>query len=163
MDPPEHPYLENTIAGMRAAFDAGADQVEFDVHRTADDRFAVFHDWEVDCRTEAAAPPATSPWRSCGGSTSATATPPTAGAPTLSAARAWASCPPSTMSSPSSPTATCSSTSRARTPRRARCSPTGWPGCPASSWRASPSTAATAPSPRCARSCRRCGRCRARP
>ncbi|MDA0565115.1 hypothetical protein LG943_12400 [Streptomonospora sp. S1-112] len=53
MDPPEHGYLENTVAGMRAAFDAGADQVEFDVHRTADDRFAVFHDWEVDCRTEA--------------------------------------------------------------------------------------------------------------
>ncbi|MFC7330177.1 glycerophosphodiester phosphodiesterase family protein [Marinactinospora rubrisoli] len=50
--PPEHAYLENTIAGMRAAFDAGADVVELDVHITRDDRFAVFHDWEVDCRTD---------------------------------------------------------------------------------------------------------------
>lgn len=37
---------------MQAAFDHGADVVEFDVHRTADDRFAVFHDWTIDCRTE---------------------------------------------------------------------------------------------------------------
>lgn len=50
--PPEHGHLENTLAGMRAAFDAGADAVELDVHITADDDFAVFHDWEVDCRTD---------------------------------------------------------------------------------------------------------------
>lgn len=50
--PPEHPYLENTIASMQAAFDAGADIVEFDVHPTTDGAFAVFHDWTVDCRTE---------------------------------------------------------------------------------------------------------------
>jgi glycerophosphoryl diester phosphodiesterase len=49
---PEHPYLENTIASMQAAFDAGADIVEFDVHPTTDGHFAVFHDWTVDCRTE---------------------------------------------------------------------------------------------------------------
>lgn len=49
---PTHSLLENTITSMRAAFDAGADQVEFDVHVTADDQFAVFHDWEVDCRTD---------------------------------------------------------------------------------------------------------------
>lgn len=36
---------------MRAAFAAGADIVEFDVHRTADGHFAVFHDWTLDCRT----------------------------------------------------------------------------------------------------------------
>ena len=30
---------------MRAAFASGADIVEFDVHRTADGHFAVFHDW----------------------------------------------------------------------------------------------------------------------
>lgn len=48
---PTHPYLENTIASMEAAFAAGADIVEFDVHITADDKFAVFHDWTVDCRT----------------------------------------------------------------------------------------------------------------
>lgn len=51
INPPVHRYLENTIASMRAAFDAGADIVEFDVHLTKDDRFAVFHDWELDCRT----------------------------------------------------------------------------------------------------------------
>ncbi|KSV73382.1 hypothetical protein N185_20060 [Sinorhizobium sp. GW3] len=51
--PPEHPYLENTIASMQAAFDAGADVVELDVHLTPDRQFAVFHDWTLDCRTEA--------------------------------------------------------------------------------------------------------------
>jgi glycerophosphoryl diester phosphodiesterase len=50
--PPEHPYLENTLVSMRAAFDAGADIVEVDVHPTTDGQFAVFHDWTVDCRTE---------------------------------------------------------------------------------------------------------------
>lgn len=48
---PEHAYLENTLASMRAAFDAGADIVEFDVHPTTDGHFAVFHDWTLDCRT----------------------------------------------------------------------------------------------------------------
>ena len=37
---------------MRAAFDAGADIVEFDVHPTTDGHFAVFHDWTLDCRTD---------------------------------------------------------------------------------------------------------------
>jgi glycerophosphoryl diester phosphodiesterase len=50
--PPEHPFLENTLPSMRAAFAAGADIVEFDIHPTTDGRFAVFHDWTVDCRTE---------------------------------------------------------------------------------------------------------------
>jgi len=49
---PKHGYLENTIASMRASFDAGADIVEIDVHPTTDGQFAVFHDWTVDCRTE---------------------------------------------------------------------------------------------------------------
>jgi glycerophosphoryl diester phosphodiesterase len=48
---PEHEFLENTIASMTAAFAAGADVVEFDVHPTTDGHFAVFHDWTVDCRT----------------------------------------------------------------------------------------------------------------
>lgn len=52
MIPTGHRYLENTIPAMRAAFAYGADAVEFDVHRTRDDRFAVFHDWTVACRTE---------------------------------------------------------------------------------------------------------------
>jgi glycerophosphoryl diester phosphodiesterase len=49
---PTHPYLENTLASMEAAFRAGADIVEFDVHPTTDSRFAVFHDWTLDCRTD---------------------------------------------------------------------------------------------------------------
>lgn len=52
MLPPEHDFLENTIPAMVAAFDYGADAIELDVHRTTDDRFAVFHDWTVECRTE---------------------------------------------------------------------------------------------------------------
>ncbi len=52
IDPPEHGYLENTIASMRAAFEAGADVVELDVHPTTDGNFAVFHDWMLDCRTD---------------------------------------------------------------------------------------------------------------
>jgi glycerophosphoryl diester phosphodiesterase len=50
--PPEHPYLENTLASMEAAFRAGATIVELDIHPTTDGRFAVFHDWTVDCRTD---------------------------------------------------------------------------------------------------------------
>lgn len=49
---PSHGFIENTIPSMRAAFDAGADIVEFDVHPTTDGQFAVFHDWTLDCRTE---------------------------------------------------------------------------------------------------------------
>lgn len=48
---PDHDYLENTIASMRAAFALGADVVEFDIHPTSDGQFAVFHDWTLDCRT----------------------------------------------------------------------------------------------------------------
>ena len=50
--PPEHAFIENTLPSMRAAFDASADVVEFDVHPTTDGQFAVFHDWTLDCRTE---------------------------------------------------------------------------------------------------------------
>lgn len=49
---PEHTFLENTLPSMKAAFEAGADVVEFDIHPTTDGQFAVFHDWTVDCRTE---------------------------------------------------------------------------------------------------------------
>jgi glycerophosphoryl diester phosphodiesterase len=51
---PGHEYLENTIPAIRAAFDCGADWVEFDVQKTADGGFAVFHDWTLDCRTDGA-------------------------------------------------------------------------------------------------------------
>lgn len=50
--PPQHPYLENTLTSMRAAYDAGADIVEFDIHPTTDGHFVVFHDWTLDCRTD---------------------------------------------------------------------------------------------------------------
>jgi glycerophosphoryl diester phosphodiesterase len=49
---PEHSYLENTIPSMEAAFEAGADVVEFDVQPTTDGKFAIFHDWTLDCRTD---------------------------------------------------------------------------------------------------------------
>ncbi len=39
---PDHPFLENSISSMEAAFEAGADIVEFDV----------FHDWILECRTD---------------------------------------------------------------------------------------------------------------
>lgn len=50
---PAHGFLENTIPSMRGAIEAGADIVEIDIHRTEDGHFAVFHDWDVGCRTEA--------------------------------------------------------------------------------------------------------------
>jgi glycerophosphoryl diester phosphodiesterase len=50
--PLTHDYIENTIRSMQAAFAAGADIVELDVHPTIDGKFAVFHDWSIDCRTE---------------------------------------------------------------------------------------------------------------
>lgn len=50
--PSTHDFIENTLPSMRAAFDAGADIVEFDVHPTTDGQFAVFHDWTLDCRTD---------------------------------------------------------------------------------------------------------------
>jgi glycerophosphoryl diester phosphodiesterase len=48
---PEHPFLENTIPSMEAAFEAGADMVEFDIQPTKDGEFAIFHDWTLECRT----------------------------------------------------------------------------------------------------------------
>lgn len=50
--PPRHDYLENTLRSMKAAFERGTDVLEFDIHPTTDGKFAVFHDWTVDCRTE---------------------------------------------------------------------------------------------------------------
>jgi glycerophosphoryl diester phosphodiesterase len=49
---PEHEFIENTLPSMQAAFAAGADIVELDVHPTTDGQFAVMHDWTLDCRTE---------------------------------------------------------------------------------------------------------------
>ncbi|WP_196258171.1 glycerophosphodiester phosphodiesterase family protein [Pelagibacterium limicola] len=52
--PPEHALFENTVPSMQAAFAAGADIVEIDVHPTTDGQFAIFHDWTLDCRTDGA-------------------------------------------------------------------------------------------------------------
>ncbi len=52
IDAPTHEYIENTLPSMAAAFAAGADVVELDVHPTTDGYFAVMHDWTLDCRTE---------------------------------------------------------------------------------------------------------------
>ncbi|MCA8948349.1 MAG: hypothetical protein KDE27_02535 [Planctomycetes bacterium] len=46
-----HP--ENTLAAMRAAVDAGADLVEFDVYQTADGAWVCIHDQTVDRTTDA--------------------------------------------------------------------------------------------------------------
>ena len=43
--PPTHRFIENTLASMRAAFDAGADVVELDLHVYRRSSIpAVFHD-----------------------------------------------------------------------------------------------------------------------
>ncbi|ATP40605.1 glycerophosphodiester phosphodiesterase [Solibacillus sp. R5-41] len=49
--PPEHPYLENTIPSIKAAFDHGADVVELDIKLTKDRQLAVFHDFTLEYRT----------------------------------------------------------------------------------------------------------------
>jgi glycerophosphoryl diester phosphodiesterase len=51
MKPPSHSYLENTIPSMQASFDAGATAVELDAHPLKNGEFAVFHDVDLDCRT----------------------------------------------------------------------------------------------------------------
>ena len=51
VEPIEHGVIQNTIPSMREAFRLGAHAVEIDVHPTTDGRFAVFHDWTLDCQT----------------------------------------------------------------------------------------------------------------
>ena len=43
IDTPRHNFLENTLPSIRAAFAAGADLVELDVHSSADGELVVFH------------------------------------------------------------------------------------------------------------------------
>ena len=51
---PVHDYLENTVQSMRAAQrDVAAQMVEVDIAPTTDGEIAVFHDWTLDCRTQA--------------------------------------------------------------------------------------------------------------
>jgi len=49
--PPHNDYIEDTLPAMAEAFREGADVVDFDVHPTSDGKWAVFHDWTLDCRT----------------------------------------------------------------------------------------------------------------
>ncbi|MGD7045829.1 glycerophosphodiester phosphodiesterase family protein [Jeotgalibacillus proteolyticus] len=49
--PPEHPYIENTLPSIKAAFDHEADLVELDIKLTKDRQLAVFHDFDLSYRT----------------------------------------------------------------------------------------------------------------
>jgi len=53
IEEPVHDYLENTTRSMRMAQRLGAQMVEIDIAPTKDGEIAVFHDWTVDCRTQA--------------------------------------------------------------------------------------------------------------
>ncbi|MBU1438140.1 MAG: glycerophosphodiester phosphodiesterase [Gammaproteobacteria bacterium] len=48
--------IENTIEAVSAAVKAGADVIHLNVHRTRDDQLVVFHDWTLDCATNASGP-----------------------------------------------------------------------------------------------------------
>lgn len=50
--PVTHGFLENTAPSVAAAFEAGADAVEVDVHATRDGHLVLLHDEVLDCRTE---------------------------------------------------------------------------------------------------------------
>lgn len=54
---PAHDYLENTLESIERAFEHGADMVELDIHPTTEPdgshKLVVFHDWTLDCRTQA--------------------------------------------------------------------------------------------------------------
>jgi glycerophosphoryl diester phosphodiesterase len=47
----EDEFPSNTMYGFKEALAAGADTLELDVNRTADDQFVVMHDWKVDRTT----------------------------------------------------------------------------------------------------------------
>lgn len=53
IEPPVHDYLENTLPSLSSAVGLGAQMVEVDIAPTADGRIALFHDWTLDCRTDA--------------------------------------------------------------------------------------------------------------
>lgn len=52
IDEPEHPYLENTLESMKAAFENGAQCVELDIQLTKDGYLAIFHDDDLSMRTD---------------------------------------------------------------------------------------------------------------
>jgi glycerophosphoryl diester phosphodiesterase len=49
---PGHLYIENTIEGIAASIQNGADLVEFDLRITKDNQLAVFHDFLLEYRTD---------------------------------------------------------------------------------------------------------------
>ena len=53
---PTHPYLENTLEGIAASIQNGADVIEFDVRLTKDKQLAVFHDDLLEYRTNGKGP-----------------------------------------------------------------------------------------------------------
>ncbi|WP_042149164.1 MULTISPECIES: glycerophosphodiester phosphodiesterase family protein [unclassified Pseudoalteromonas] len=48
----ENPYIENTLQSIKHAVDSGFKIIHLNVHYTRDNKFAVFHDWKVDCATD---------------------------------------------------------------------------------------------------------------
>jgi len=56
IEPPIHDRLENTARSIEDAITQGADMVQVDVVKTRDGKIALFHDWTLDCRTEATGP-----------------------------------------------------------------------------------------------------------
>jgi glycerophosphoryl diester phosphodiesterase len=53
IEQPVHDYLENTTRSIARTAKLGATLVEVDIAPTSDGEMAVFHDWTVDCRTQA--------------------------------------------------------------------------------------------------------------
>lgn len=51
--PPEHPYLENTLPSIAAAFAYGADIVEIDIQRSKDNHLVLYHDDTLAYRSNA--------------------------------------------------------------------------------------------------------------
>ena len=56
MAPPVHHFLENTVPAIVEADRLGADLVEVDVLPTADGKVMLFHDAQLDCRTDGHGP-----------------------------------------------------------------------------------------------------------
>lgn len=48
----ENPHIENTLQSIKHAVDSGFKIIHLNVHYTRDNKFAVFHDWKVDCATD---------------------------------------------------------------------------------------------------------------
>ncbi|MGL6161490.1 glycerophosphodiester phosphodiesterase family protein [Microbulbifer sp.] len=44
-------HIENTLQSMDAAVKAGFSAIHLNIHHTVDGKFAVFHDWTLDCAT----------------------------------------------------------------------------------------------------------------